>query len=46
MIGAMFLRQLFDLRLVAVLDTHCHADHVTGAWLMGRAFGARIGLSA
>ena len=20
------------LKLVAALDTHCHADHVTGAW--------------
>ncbi len=34
-----------DLRLVAVLDTHCHADHVTGAWLMREATGCRIGIS-
>ena len=34
------------LRLVAVLDTHCHADHVTGAWLMRQATGCRIGISA
>ena len=33
------------LRLVAVLDTHCHADHVTGAWLMQAASGCRIGIS-
>lgn len=33
------------LRLVAVLDTHCHADHVTGAWLMRAATGCRIGIS-
>jgi len=33
------------LKLVAVLDTHCHADHVTGAWLMQRATGCRIGVS-
>ena len=33
------------LRLVAVLDTHCHADHVTGAWLMNQATGCRIGIS-
>lgn len=33
------------LTLVAVLDTHCHADHVTGAWLMQQATGCRIGVS-
>lgn len=33
------------LRLVAVLDTHCHADHVTGAWLMQQAAGCPIGIS-
>ncbi|HQR21900.1 MAG TPA: MBL fold metallo-hydrolase [Burkholderiaceae bacterium] len=33
------------LELVAVLDTHCHADHVTGAWLMQQATGCRIGVS-
>lgn len=33
------------LKLVAVLDTHCHADHVTGAWLMQAATGCRIGVS-
>lgn len=33
------------LRLVAVLDTHCHADHVTGAWLMREATACRIGIS-
>jgi glyoxylase-like metal-dependent hydrolase (beta-lactamase superfamily II)/rhodanese-related sulfurtransferase len=42
---AALVREL-ELRLVAVLDTHCHADHVTGAWLMRQAFGARIGLAA
>ena len=31
--------------LVAALDTHCHADHVTGAWLMQQATGCRIGIS-
>lgn len=35
-----------DLRLVAVLDTHCHADHVTGAWLMQQATGCAVGVSA
>lgn len=33
------------LKLVAALDTHCHADHVTGAWLMREATGCRIGIS-
>ena len=33
------------LDLVAALDTHCHADHVTGAWLMQQATGCRIGIS-
>jgi len=39
------IREL-QLNLVAALDTHCHADHVTGAWLMKQALGARIGASA
>lgn len=41
-------RALIDelgLRLVAALDTHCHADHVTGAWLMREATGCQIGIS-
>ena len=33
------------MKLVATLDTHCHADHVTGAWLMQQATGCRIGIS-
>jgi sulfur dioxygenase len=33
------------LKLIAVLDTHCHADHVTGAWLMQQATGCQIGIS-
>ncbi len=32
--------------LVACLDTHAHADHVTGSWLMHEATGAAIGLAA
>ena len=38
------IREL-ELKLVATLDTHCHADHVTGAWLMKVAFGSRVGLA-
>jgi glyoxylase-like metal-dependent hydrolase (beta-lactamase superfamily II)/rhodanese-related sulfurtransferase len=33
------------LKLVMTIDTHCHADHVTGAWLMKAAFGSAIALS-
>jgi glyoxylase-like metal-dependent hydrolase (beta-lactamase superfamily II) len=39
------LREL-ELNLRFTLDTHCHADHVTGAWLMKRALGSRIALGA
>ena len=31
--------------LVACLDTHAHADHVTGSWLMHQATGCDIGLA-
>ncbi|MEO8444625.1 MAG: rhodanese-like domain-containing protein [Gammaproteobacteria bacterium] len=34
-----------ELTLLAALDTHCHADHVTGAWLMQQATGCQIGIS-
>jgi glyoxylase-like metal-dependent hydrolase (beta-lactamase superfamily II)/rhodanese-related sulfurtransferase len=34
------------LTLVAVLDTHCHADHVTGAWLLKHYTGASICISS
>ena len=33
------------LKLVSVIDTHCHADHVTGAWLLKYHTGAKIGIS-
>jgi sulfur dioxygenase len=34
------------LRLVYALETHVHADHVTGAWLLKQRTGCRIALSA
>src|SRR4029079_13759850 len=42
---AALVREL-ELSLVTVLDTHCHADHLTGAWLMKTALGCRVGLAA
>ena len=41
---AALLREL-GLRPVATLDTHVHADHVTGAWLHKAGSGTRIMLS-
>lgn len=38
------LREL-GLTLRYTLDTHVHADHVTGAWRMAHALGSRIALS-
>lgn len=38
------LREL-GLRLCYTLDTHVHADHVTGAWLAKQAVGSQIALS-
>lgn len=35
-----------DLRLLYTLETHVHADHVTGAWLLRRRTDCRIALSA
>jgi len=40
------LIQELDVDLVASLDTHAHADHVTGSWLMHEATGCAIGLAA
>lgn len=34
------------LRLLWTLDTHVHADHVTGAWLLKQHVGSAIALSA
>jgi len=39
------LREL-ELRLTHTLETHVHADHVTGAWLMKHALKSAIGVSA
>jgi len=33
------------LKLKYTLETHVHADHVTGAWLLKRRFGSAIALS-
>jgi glyoxylase-like metal-dependent hydrolase (beta-lactamase superfamily II)/rhodanese-related sulfurtransferase len=41
---AALIREL-GLHLCYVLDTHCHADHVTGAWLMRSALGSKVSLS-
>src|SRR5437870_4912609 len=34
------------LRLAFSLETHVHADHVTGAWMLKRRTGCRIAVSA
>ena len=34
------------LKLITTLDTHVHADHVTGAWLLKRRLGGKIAVSA
>jgi len=39
------IREL-GVELVASIDTHAHADHVTGSWLMHQATGSAIGLAA
>ena len=39
------IREL-GVELVASIDTHAHADHVTGSWLMRQATGSAIGLAA
>src|SRR5689334_15212169 len=40
------LIQELGLKLAATLDTHVHADHVTGAWLFKRRCGSAIALGA
>ncbi|TVS06213.1 MAG: MBL fold metallo-hydrolase [Cyanobium sp. PLM2.Bin73] len=39
------IREL-SIELVASIDTHVHADHVTGSWLMHAATGCAIGVAA
>jgi glyoxylase-like metal-dependent hydrolase (beta-lactamase superfamily II) len=38
---AALLREL-GLKLVATLETHVHADHVTGAWLLKERCGSDV----
>jgi sulfur dioxygenase len=42
---AALIREL-GLNPVATLETHIHADHVTGAWWLKREFGCQIAVSA
>ncbi len=53
MIDTVFEQKLRDLALLKelnltlkyVVDTHCHADHVTAAWLLKKQTGAEIVIS-
>lgn len=40
-----FIREL-GLKLLWTLETHVHADHVTGAWLLKQRLGSQIALAA
>ena len=40
------LTRELGLKLVAALETHVHADHVTGAWWLRREFGCAIAFGA
>ncbi len=40
------LLEELGLTLKTVLDTHCHADHVTSAWLLHEKTGAEIAIAA
>lgn len=39
------LLQELGLRLLVTLETHAHADHVTGAWLLKQRFGSQIAIA-
>ena len=41
----MALLQELGLKLLATLDTHVHADHVTGAWRLSQRCGSSIALA-
>lgn len=34
-----------ELRLIYTIDTHVHADHVSGAWMLKRSTGSQIAIS-
>lgn len=36
------LIQELDLKLLACIETHCHADHITGAWLLKHVLKSKI----
>jgi len=40
------LIQELGLRLLYTIDTHVHADHVTGAWMLKRRTGSAIAIAA
>lgn len=40
------LRELGGLKLIATLETHIHADHVTGAWILQQQKKSAITLSS
>src|SRR5579863_9152731 len=42
---ASFISEL-GLKLLWTLETHVHADHVTGGWLLKQRLGSAIALSA